>query len=184
MSADNESRLHSHARASRMLIGWTCAALLIFYLLGFPGYTRCPFTCAVCRADKVDYHLLGLKWSKLEDEDCSRWYSDNVERSHTHVWIRGSYCRRFGIPGVWGGYSCVIGGPLTGLSKNVQRAIYQHFDDPLEGKRLFIRLGRTDAETFRVWTALMGWVDADYPGTWDAWWKQHAATEELRVDNQ
>ena len=158
------------------IIGWVGIALLVSGLLGFPGYSRRPYTCAVCRADKVDCHVLGLRWSQQEDTDCSRWYRENVERSHAHVWITCTYCRRFGIPGLAGGYACHIGGPLTGLSRTVQMEIYQHFEDRLEAKRLFIRVGETDAETGRLWEALMGWVERGYPGTWHDWWGQHRAT--------
>jgi hypothetical protein len=47
--------------------------------------------------------------------------------------------------------------------------IYQHFTDPLEAKRLFLRLGQMDAEGYQLWEALMGWVVQDYPGTWHDW---------------
>jgi hypothetical protein len=160
------------------LIGSVGIAFLASCLLGFPGYSRRPYTCAACRADKVDYHLLGLTWSDQEDTDCSRWYRENVERSHAHAWIGCTYCRRFGIPGLTGGYACFVGGPLTGLSRTVQMTIYQHFEDRLEAKRLFIRLGQTDAESPRLWEALMDWVDRGYPGTWHDWWERQRADVE------
>jgi hypothetical protein len=144
-------------------------ALMGLWLLGIPVYSRRPYTCAVCRLDKLEYDLLGLIWFREKETDCSRWYRDHVERSHTHAWIRCTYCRRFGIPGLGGGYGCTIGGPLTGLSRTVQMSIYQHFKDPLDAKRLFIRLGQTDADNQGIWDALMGWIDKDYPGTWDDW---------------
>jgi hypothetical protein len=153
-------------------------ALLLSSLLGFQIHSRYPYTCAVCRAEKVDHHLLGMKWSAHEETECSRWYSDHVERSHTHAWITRGYCRRFGIPGLVGGYACVVGGPLTGLSRTVQIQIYEHFQDPLLAKRLFIRLGQTDPECNRIWQALMAWVDQDYPGTWDDWYKKQLAIPE------
>ncbi len=57
----------------------------------------------------------------------------------------------------------------------MQTSIYQHFEDPLEAKRLFIRLGRRDGNNSQIWEALMDWVNADYPGRWDDWWQQHGA---------
>jgi hypothetical protein len=51
--------------------------------------------------------------------------------------------------------------------------IYQHFDDRFEAKRLFIRLGQSNEESRRTWNALMGWVNADYPGDWHDWWEKH-----------
>jgi len=68
------------------------------------------------------------------------------------------------------GYTCSIGGPITGLSRTVQIEVYHHFEDPLEAKRLFIRMGQGD---YRDWDALMGWVEAGYPGTWQDWWEKH-----------
>jgi hypothetical protein len=174
---EKASRRHGYHPRSRKLrlIGLVCIALLVSCLLGFPGYARRPYTCAVCRADKVDYHILGLKWSDQQDTEWSRWYRDHVERSHAHAWIGCTSCRRFGIPGLAGGYACFVGGPLTGLSRTVQMTIYQHFEDRLEAKRLFLRLGQMDAEGPRLWEALMGWVDQDYPGTWHEWWEQQRA---------
>jgi hypothetical protein len=56
--------------------------------------------------------------------------------------------------------------------------IYQHFEDRLEAKRLFILLGQTDAENDRLWEALMDWVDRGYPGTWHDWWGRQRADVE------
>ncbi len=171
-----ESRRHVFALRIRRLSGLVCIALAILWSLGFSPYSRRPFTCAVCRANTLDNNFLGLRWSSQEDTDCSRWYSENVERFHTHAWIGCTYCRRFGISGLGGGYACFVGGPLTGLSKKVQMTIYQHFEDPLEAKRLFIHLGQPDAEGNRLWESLMGWVDQDCPGTWHDWCEQQSAT--------
>lgn len=154
------------------LLTFTFVAWLGSTLLGFQFYYRRPYTCAVCRADKEDVHCLGLKWSHQEETDCSRWYRANVEPSHAHVWLQCTYCRRFGIPGLWGGYGCTVGGPITGLSRTVQTQIYQHFEDRFEAKRLFIRLGQLDKEGYRMWNGLMRWVDEAYPGTWHDWWEK------------
>ena len=118
------------------------AALLGSCLLGFASYSRRPYTCSICRMGKVDHQCLGLKWFDQEETDCSLWYRSNVERSHSHAWVQCTYCRRFGIPGLSGGYACVIGGPITGLSRTVQMEIYRHFEDRLEAKKLFMRLRR------------------------------------------
>jgi hypothetical protein len=154
------------------LLALAIVALLASNALWMPIYSRRPSTCVVCRADKVVHHFLWLKWSIQQETDCSRWYDENVEPSHSHSWIPCTYCQRFGIPGLGGGYSCSIGGPLTGLSRTVQVSIYQHFKDRLEAKRLFLRLGETDAESSRMWSALLDWVNQDYPGTWAEWYKQ------------
>jgi hypothetical protein len=131
-----------------------CIALLAFGLSGLSAYSRRPYTCAACRADKVNYRFLGLRWSDLEDTDCSQWYRENVERSHDHVWLGCTFGRRIGFPFLAEGYGCFVGGPLTGLSRTVQMAIHQHFEDRLEAKRLFIQLGQMDAESPQTWEAL------------------------------
>lgn len=161
--------LRSHRQK---LLGFAFVAFLGSCLLGFPGCSRRPYTCAVCRKDKVDHDCLGMKWSSQEETDCSAWYRGNVERSHAHTWVKCTSCRWFGIPGLSGGYACFVGGPITGLSRTVQIEIYQHFEDRLEAKRLFIRLERMDEEGYRMWKALMGWVDEDYPGAWHDWWER------------
>lgn len=68
---------------------------------------------------------------------------------------------------------------MTGLSRTVQMEIYQHFEDRLEAKRLFIRLGQMDSEGYRMWKALMGWIDEDYPGTWHDWWERVKVNPDL-----
>jgi hypothetical protein len=177
---EEASRSRKDARRSRgrKILGLALVALVGSYLLGFPGCSRRPYTCAVCRLDKVDHGCFGLRWSTREETDCSAWYRQNVERAHAHSWVECTHCRRFGVPGVWGGYGCFVGGPITGLSRIVQIDIYQHFDDRLEAKRLFARLGRMDDEGHRRWDALMEWVDAGYPGTWRDWWEKHRAVVE------
>ena len=149
-------------------IGLAFVVLLGSSLLGFPGCSRTPYTCAVCREDRVDHRWFGLEWSDQEDSECSRWYQSNVEPAHAHCWAERTHCRRFGIPGLYSGYACFVGGPITGLSKSVQIDIYKHFENRIEAKQLFVRLGQGD---YRPWDALMGWVDAGYPGTWHDWWE-------------
>lgn len=169
------SRPQKDARRSQGLIylGFALAAFLGSSLLGFPGCSRTPYTCAACRMDRVDQGCLGLRWSYQEESECSRWYAGNVERTHQHVWVEGAHCRRFGIPGVFGGYACSIGTPITGLSKTVQVEIYQHFKDKIEAKHFFIRLGQRGHENYRAWGVLMKWVGEGYPGTWQDWWDKH-----------
>ena len=173
---EKPKRRHAIALRSRglKLFCLVCVALIASRLLGFAPYSRRPYTCSVCRANKAENRLLGFDWSSQESTDCSRWYAENVERSHTHAWIGCAYCRR--LPG--GGYACFVGGPLTDLSRTVQMTVYQHFEDRLEAKRLFIRLGQMDAENKRLWDALMGWVDQGYPGTWHDWLERRLAAGE------
>ncbi len=162
----------------KRVLFWTLAVLLGWCLLGLALPARRAYTCSICRMEKVDHRWLGMRWSDLEENECSRWYRGHVEPSHPHAWVQRGYCRRIGIPGLYGGYACVIGGPITGLSRRVQVDIYRHFEDPLEAKKLFGRLGTMGGEGARLWTALMAWVGEDYPGTWHDWWEKYRAEAE------
>jgi hypothetical protein len=130
---DEEIRCQKQVRYSRWLkpLGIAFGAYLGACLLG-SGFSRHPYACAVCRENRVEHSWFGLKWSDKEETDCSRWYRSNVERTHAHYWVERTHCRWFGVPGLYGGYSCTIGGPITGLSQTVQIEIYKHFKDRLE----------------------------------------------------
>jgi hypothetical protein len=162
----------------RKLIGLAFFTWLGSSMLGVSGCSRRSYTCAVCREEKVDQRFLILGWSERTETDCSEWYRGNVEPSHAHAWAARGYCRRFGIPGLGGGFACSMGTPIAGLSRSWQIKIYQHFDDRLEAKRLFMRLGRWDNESHVLLNALMEWSNADYPGTWHDWWEKHRAASE------
>lgn len=154
-------------------VGLACLVLWLFAGLGPVVYDWSPYTCAVCRADKVDYRLVALRWTRHTDSDLSLWYEKNVESSHTHSWITMGRCRPFGIPFLWTGFACTTRGPLAGLSQSLQREIYEHFEDPLEAKQLFIELGDMTGNVYRRWAPLMEWVDEGYPGRWSDWWERH-----------
>ncbi len=177
---DEPGQRESWAMRSRMnkFVLWTLAVLFGSCLPGIAGPSRRPYACCICRVERMDHRWLGLKWSALEENECSRWYVRHVERSHQHAWVQRGFCRRIGIPGLYGGYAYVIGGPITGLSRRVQMDIYSHFGDPLEAKGLFIRLGTPDGEGARMWEALMDWVGEGYPGTWKDWWEEHRVEAE------
>jgi hypothetical protein len=65
--------------------------LLISALLGicgaFPAYVRVPQQCVLCRAERVEYHVLGMSFSTglRKDGDFTRWYSSN-RPPHAHIW--------------------------------------------------------------------------------------------------
>ncbi len=165
-------------RNAPKILCWALAAFLAASFLGFPGCSCIPYTCAVCRKERLDKSVLGLRWSYQEETDCSRWYSSHVEPTHTHSWVEKPHCRRFGIPGLYSGYACSAGGgPITGLSRIVQMQIYQRFEDPVAAKPLFVRLGQTPrVDDSPTWSDLMEWVNEDYPGTWHDWCEKRRAS--------
>jgi hypothetical protein len=130
------------------------------------------YTCAVCREGKVESRLLGLSWASQHETDCSQWYRENVEPSHAHAWAGRGYCQPMGFLGL-GGVACSIGSRITMLSESEQVKIYEHFENRLEAKQIFMRLARRDDEDDELYIALLRWIDQDYPGTWHDWWEKH-----------
>ena len=122
--------------------------------------------CSVCRIERLESIPFGKTWFHDEDNECSLWYRNHVEPFHEHAWMERTQCRRFGIPGIYRGFSCQIGSPLEGLSRRVQVQIYEHFENKLEAKQLFLRLGQGIIGNGSTWTSLMEWLDAGYPGRW------------------
>ena len=50
-------------------------------------------------------------------------------------------------------------------------------------RRAAVRFGNTtlireQTRDARLWPALMGWVEAGYPGTWHEWWEEHCIEHE------
>ena len=154
-------RSYREAKTARLL----GMSLVVFGAL-FAGYLVLAGSVffaqvAACRLGlphrRVESIPFGKTWFHDEDGECSRWYQKHVEPSHEHTWMDRTRCRRCGIPGIYGGYSCRIGSPLEGLSSRLQIQIYDHFEDKLEAKRLFIRLGDRLMENGTTWTSLMEW---------------------------
>ncbi len=141
--------------------------------LGLSSHSTRSATCAVCRMDRVDHKLFGLNWADQEETECSRWYRENVEPAHDHLWVRGGYCRRFGIPGIYGGYACSIGSPIYYFSRSTQMEIYRHFENRLEAKQIFVDAGRLDGGGYGKLQVLTEWVGEGYPGPWNEWWESH-----------
>lgn len=141
-------------------------------------------TCAACRLDRLDHNIVGVRWSEFEESECSRWYAANVEPKHDHIWAEAPHCQRFGIPPFSEGYGCRVGEPIAGFSKHAQVRVYRKFRDPLEAKRLFVRLGTRDRESHRMMEALSGWLASDGPESWDEWWAKARSEEASRHNDQ
>lgn len=154
-------------------VSWAVMALLSAYLLGCSIESPRRFTCSACRLERLDHRWLGLRSSSYEETDCSRWYAQNVEPTHKHIWANCAHCRRFGIPGLYGGFSCSTGEQISGLSRMTQIRIYQKFRDSKEAKPLFVQLGRSAKDNGRLMQSLCEWVDTNPPETWDEWWAKH-----------
>lgn len=131
------------------------------------------FTCAACRLDRVEYSFSVLKWSIYHESECCRWYAENVEPTHSHVWASCARCESFGIPLVYGGVACYRGKPISQISKSVQVKVYEKFRDPIAAKRLCVSLAKWSLENQRLMEGLEEWAVWGGPETWDEWWPKH-----------
>ena len=64
--------------------------LLVLTLGSIEAGSSLSYTCVLCRLGRVDTTLFGFTRSTYHETDCSRWYSENIEPSHTHIWERGT----------------------------------------------------------------------------------------------
>ena len=103
--------------------------------------SRLGHTCGVCRMSRVDAACFGLTHSTYHDNECSRWYLANVEPKHNHLWERGTYNNTTNLLGVGGRVGCNPGRyPIRLLAPSTQLHVYQHFKDPIEAKKLWLKM--------------------------------------------
>jgi hypothetical protein len=140
------------------------------------------YTCVVCRLGQVEKTVLALKSSSFYENECSRWYQQNVEPNHTHIWERGTCTKMLNGFGQSMGFACMPGHfPIWMLSPSTQMNVYQHFNDRRKAKELYTNL--TDAKTHHdrldeqdeskgdlIVKSMTEWEAAEFPGTWDDWW--------------
>jgi hypothetical protein len=156
------------------------------------------YTCVLCRLDRVEKILYGLKNSSFFENECSQWYPKNVESTHTHIWERGTCARMLNGFGQRIGFACSPGRfPIRLLSPSTQMRVYQHFKDRQKAKALFSNL--TDAKTHNdrldedddskghlIVRSIYEWEVAGFPGTWDDWWNRwwdrHVAEQKERME--
>src|SRR5689334_18962830 len=56
-------------------------------LAAFPAYVRIPEQCVLCRAERVEYRIIGISFpTQLQnDGEFTRWYVGN-RPPHSHMW--------------------------------------------------------------------------------------------------
>ena len=98
----------------------------------FPVYMRVPEQCVLCRAERSEYHLLGMTFSSSvhEDDEFSRWYAAH-RPPHSHVWhCSASGClpdrNFFGLPLT---LYMMRGHPVLHLPSSDQLQFLQHSDE-------------------------------------------------------
>ena len=96
------------------------------------------YTCVLCRLGRVEITLFRFKRSTYHENECSRWYPQNVEPSHTHIWERGTCMTLLNALGQPMGVGCQPGHyPIRLLSSSTPMNVYQHIKDRQKAKELF-----------------------------------------------
>jgi hypothetical protein len=171
----------------RRLGGIVTFGVLALVIASCVQVSRLSHSCVVCRLHRVDATCLGLTHSTYSETDCSRWYAAHVEPQHVHVWERGTCQYTSNLLGMPASVGCSPGRfPIMLLSPTTQMKVYQHFQAPLEAKRLFANL--TDAKTHGdrldeededrghlTVDAIEAWESAGFPGEWGEWWDRFYA---------
>ena len=130
-------------RGKNLTIAVTCLGIALLTHLFLIGHAtnRRHYTCAICRLNRVDYTsvITGRVRNSFRESSCSKWYRDNIESDHEHIWVRSStiglvnfYGQTVGV----GDNDETPGRVIWRLSPDQQIELYKHFDDPLQAKRL------------------------------------------------
>ena len=166
------------ARLLSIEVMFMVVAVLILghFLLSLHAGDRRRHTCVICRLERVDY-----TWnycpptSRYNETSCSRWYPAHVEANHLHDWSpSGSIAliNFYGQPIGFGDNFDSRGRAIWRIPPEAQIGIYEHFDDPIEAKRVFVSL--TDKSLFPnrddylIMESLVAWVESGYAGIWQA----------------
>jgi hypothetical protein len=145
--------------------------------------SRKSHTCLICRLTRVTKVSADKTTTEYEENECSRWYTANVEPKHMHVWEASTCVYETDDRGKVIAVGCNPGHyPIWLLSQETQLAVYQHFKKPTEARDLFLSLA--DAKTYNdrldehdqdkghlIVDALEEWEAAGFPGTWKEWWE-------------
>lgn len=81
-------------RIGKIPFRWILLASVILGICGVvPAYVRMPEQCVLCRAERVEYRIVGIPFSKglRQDGEFTSWYVTN-RPPHKHIW-------RYSAPG-------------------------------------------------------------------------------------
>ena len=133
-------------RLSNIIMALILGGFLVLALGSIEAGSSLSYTCVLCRLGRVDTTLFGFKRSTYHENECIRWYPQNVEPSHTHIWERGTCRTLLNVLAQPMGVGCQPGRyPILLLSPSTQMNVYQHIKDRQKAKELFGNL--TDAKT-------------------------------------
>lgn len=129
--------------------------------------------CVICRFERIDDECIYRQTTSIyQDTACSVWYAPHVEPSHEHVWAPAACDVRFNLYGQRLGESqpYARGRAIRKFTPEEQIRIYEHFDNPLDAKRVFVSL--TDMSVIErcgdlaIMESLLAWKDAGFSGKW------------------
>jgi len=169
-------------RLSNIIMALVVGGFLVLALGSIEAGSSLSYTCVLCRLGRVETNLFGLKHSTYHENECSQWYPQNIEPSHTHIWERGTCMTLLNALSQPMGVGCQPGHyPIRLLSPSTQMNVYRHLKDRQKAKELFSNL--TDAKTHDdrldeddqsrghlIVRSIEEWEAAGFPGTWDDWW--------------
>ena len=125
-------------RLSNIIMALVVGGFLVLALGSIEAGSSLSYTCVLCRLGRVDTTLFGFKRSTYHENECSRWYPQNVEPSHTHIWERGTCRTLLNALAQPMGVGCQPGRyPILLLSPSTQMNVYQHIKDRQKAKELF-----------------------------------------------
>lgn len=146
------------------ILGLAVVAVIPYFVTGYHDL----YTCLLCRANRIDYIYLDHTWkSTCTETACTRWYHDNIEPTHEHVWVqsrasalRNLYGQRFGAID-----RNPVGRAIWSLTPEDQIAIYEHLPST-ERKDMFLRLiapsTMADGRDYQILRSLQDWKEGGF----------------------
>ena len=156
----------------------------ILFALVAPGIevgAERQYTCALCRANRIDATRLWRQSSRIEESACSVWYATNVRKDHDHLWISSASETGYNIFGRAIRARSGERNSLWFITPQEQVRIYDHFPDKAAAVDLFSRIADSESagsqvertamlrEAERTVRQLQAWEKAGFPGTWEEW---------------
>lgn len=162
-------------KALALFVACVIIIVLAHLLLSSHAINRRYYTCALCRASRIDHtsELTGRTRSVFGESSCSKWYQANIEPDHNHLWVRSSTVGLINFYGQTIGVADndeMPGRVIWKLSPDQQIAFYKHIDDPVRARTLFTGLAQPEAlvdrNDFSILHSLRQWADSDFQGQW------------------
>ncbi len=120
-----------HAMTRRRAIKITCGAVVGILAVGALlniTVARCsPKTCTLCRAERMDWKLLGYSWQTYRDTEFTEWYRTH-RPEHQHKWERLTCTQGFSVFGTTTFFGCGSRHPICEIPPDRLRQFAEHAD--------------------------------------------------------